>query len=147
MMLEEYHLWVWRRHSLFRLSPADAETRTGDGQFRPLQFSPRSSRSKFNSWDSRSKLVQVLVPCEAGVNVTKIDASYQNGCSGRGESLWKTLSVAKRRRAESSNSVASKCNRRIVLALPLRRLLCCRAKNESGLWSSMIRRSTSAMSC
>jgi CheY-like chemotaxis protein len=35
VMLGEYHFWLWRKHSS-QLSPADAETQTGDGHLSPL---------------------------------------------------------------------------------------------------------------
>jgi hypothetical protein len=89
-------LCPWRKYSQFEPLPVDAEIRTGESRFRPPQFSPLSSKRKFNNWDSQSKPTQILVPYKSGANVTKIDASYRNGCSRRGESLWKILSAERR---------------------------------------------------
>lgn len=92
-----------RKHSLFEPSFANAEIRTGDGQLSPLQFSPLSSKNKFNGWDSRSKPAQIPVPCETGASVTAIDAMCRNGCWVHGESMCTRLSAAQRHRAESDN--------------------------------------------
>ena len=68
--------------------PAIARRRGNPNWGRPVPPAPvlaTEFESKFNSWDSRSKPVQGLDLCEAGVNVIKIDTSYQNRCSRRGE--------------------------------------------------------------
>jgi hypothetical protein len=77
----------WRKHSVFEPSFADAEIRTGDGQFSPFQFSPLSSKNKFNGWDSRRKPAPIPVPYETGASVTAIDAMCRNGCWVHGESM------------------------------------------------------------
>jgi hypothetical protein len=81
----EYHSWLWRRHSA-RVSLADAETRAGDSQLSPFQFSPLSSKSKFNILDSPRKRVPLRLSYETGASVTEIGVTYRNGCSLRGES-------------------------------------------------------------
>jgi hypothetical protein len=86
VLLKEYHSLLWRKHSLFQLSPAHAEIRTGGGQFSRRQVSPLSSNNKFNNWDSRRKPVQILASCDTGARVTAIDAMYRNGCSVYGGS-------------------------------------------------------------
>jgi len=97
----EYHLWPWRKQP--PRQGADAETQTGDGRLSPLQFLPLSSRSKFNSWDSRSKPAPLRLSYETGASTTEIGAISRSGCSVRGASRWSQPSAAKRRRAESNN--------------------------------------------
>jgi hypothetical protein len=97
-------LWLWRKQSLFQLSPADVEIRTGESQPSTLQFSPLSSRSKFNIWGSRSKPVRILAPYDTGASVTKIGAIYRNGCLVRGASKW-SRPLAKPRSCDGNRGV------------------------------------------
>jgi hypothetical protein len=66
---------------------ADAEIRTGDGQFSRGQVPPLSSNSKFNDWDSRRKPMRILVPYDTGASVTAIHAMCRNGCWVHGGSM------------------------------------------------------------
>ena len=84
----EYHLCAWRNHWSIQVGLASEEIPTGDGQVGPLQPPLLSSKYKFDSWDSRSKLVPFQPSCAAGASATEIGATFRSGCLTCGESQW-----------------------------------------------------------
>jgi len=97
--LAEYHLWAWRNYSSIQVGVANAEIRTGVAGNRPvpLSLSLLSSKYKFDSWDSRSKLVPIQRSYAAGASATEIGATFRNGCSTSGKSRWIQTSAGKPR--------------------------------------------------
>ena len=130
----EYHLWPWRKHSLRQ--GADAATRTGNGRLSPLPFSPLNSRSRFNSWDSRSKPAPLRLSYATGASATEIVAIYRNGCSVCGESRWSQPSAAKHCRAKSNNGGAVRASIARALHRPAM-VGGCSSLNRARLWEIM----------
>ena len=87
----EYHLCHGGNQSPCQLCLANAGIRTGDApgnHFNPLALPLLSLKCKFKSWDSPSKLVPIQRNCGDGASATETGATFQNGCSTRGESRW-----------------------------------------------------------
>lgn len=54
---------------------------------KPFLMSLQNLSRKFDSWDSRGRLIQLRFSYENGVSATRIDSTYPNGCLRSGESV------------------------------------------------------------
>ena len=80
-----YDLWIWQPLSSDQRHIADAEIPIGENRFRHLLLWQQSLNCMLVSWDSRSGRMLLQFNCVAGVNATRIAATYQNGSLLSGE--------------------------------------------------------------
>jgi len=69
------------------LCVANVGIQAGECHSRPFLMSLQNLSRRFDSWDSRGRLMQLQPSYENGVSATRIAATYPNGCFMSGESV------------------------------------------------------------